>query len=60
MNILRIYYDDHEGNNVVIRYDNDAVKYAIPALDPEVVSWTSFGNTIEPCPYEAPIVNNEE
>jgi len=51
MNISTIYYDDHEGNNVVINYDNGAVKYAIPASDREVTSWTSLGNSIGPCPY---------
>jgi hypothetical protein len=61
MNISTIYYDDHEQNNVVIRYDNDAVKYAVPASDPEVTSWTFFGNEIDPCPYgnqEAPVDPN--
>lgn len=61
MNISTIYYDDHEQNNVVIRYDNGAVKYAIPALDPEVDAWISLGNSIGPCPYgnqEAPVDPN--
>ena len=51
MNISTIYYDDHEQSNVVINYDNGAVKYAIPASDPEVTSWTFLGNSIDPCPY---------
>jgi NADH dehydrogenase/NADH:ubiquinone oxidoreductase subunit G len=51
MNITTIYYDDHEGNNVVIKYDNGAVKYTIPASDREVTSWTSLGNSIDACPY---------
>jgi hypothetical protein len=51
MNIARIYYDDSQENNVVIRYDNGAVKYAVPASDPEVTSWVFFNTPIEPCPY---------